>query len=706
MSYLKLLRIWLLALIVVVVGCGGHDDVDVDVPDAATDGRLDVASDRLGDSVTSDSRDGGGDVLSDVRLDTVTDARVDTTTDARIDTVADVRVDTAVDVRIDSVVDARVDTSDGRIDVAVDARIDTAADIRPDVADVRVDSRIDVTTDPDVDAGCSSDNQCGGMTPHCNTNTGNCVARVAIAVTPANTSIAAGTTQQFAATMTYSDSSTGDVTALATWASSNTPAATMSTVTPGLANGVATGSSTISAVYGGLAAGTQLTVTAAILNSIQITPSGASSPLGTTRQFRAEGTYSDNSTQDLTATATWTSSMPGFATIGAGGLATTVALGTTTITASVGPISDAVNFTVTSPTLNRIDVSPPNATIGTLTTQAYTATGVYSDNSTADLTSQAQTTWSSSDPAIAFLTGTTATGISAGTTSITATFNGVTGTAQLHVTGATLTSIDVTPATPTAQVGFNVQFRAVGHFNDNTTQDLTADVLWGSTQDMVASVSNASGSEGLATGLSVGMSNITASIAGMTGQTTLNVSNSPLTMIEVAPATASIALGTTQSFTATARFMDGTALDVTSQVSWSSSMLSVATVSNAAGTKGRATSVSAGGPLTITASLNGASGSAQLTVNPATLTGIVITPPMGTVIVGSTVGFTATGSYSDGSSQNITALVTWTSMNTTVATIDNAPGMQGVATGVAAGDATIEAAVGATTATATLHVDP
>ncbi|MET0595981.1 MAG: Ig-like domain-containing protein, partial [Polyangiaceae bacterium] len=347
-----------------------------------------------------------------------------------------------------------------------------------------------------------------------------------------------------------------------------------------------------------------------------------------------------------------------------------------------------------------------NATIGTLTTQAYTATGVYSDNSAVNLTTQPQTTWASSDPAVATLIGTTATGLSAGTTTISATFNGVTGTAQLHVTGATLTSIDVTPATPTAQVGFNVPFRAIGHVNDNTTLDLTADVLWGSTVDTVASVSNASGSEGLASGLSVGTSNITASIAGTTGQTTLTVSNSPLTMIEVSPATASIALGTTQSFGAIARFMDGTSLDVTAQVSWSSSLLSVATVSNATGTKGRATSVSAGGPVTITASFNGASGNAQLTVTPATLNSIAITPPMGTVTVGSTVGFTANGTYSDGSTQDITALVTWTSMDTNVATIDNAAGMNGIATGVAPGDTTIEAAVGTTTTTATLHVDP
>lgn len=699
MSYLRLLRIWLLALVVVLVGCGGHDDVDVEVPDAAIDRRGDVASDRVGDTVTGDSRDSGSDAPSDVRFDTLADVRIDTN-------ISDARVD--VDARVDAIAppDNRTDVVDARVDIrldVVDARVDVN-DVRVDIADSRIDTvRPDVTAEPDVRPGCSSDAQCSGMTPHCNTNTGNCVGQVAIAVTPANTSIAAGTTQQFAATMTYSDTSTGDVTALATWASSNTTVATISGAA-GLATGVAPGATTISAVYSGLAAGTQLTVTAAVLTAIQVTPSNATSPLGTTRQFRAFGTYSDGSSQDLTATANWASSVTGVAAIASGGLATTVSVGATSISATVMGVSDTVNFNVTAPTLNRIDVSPPNATIGTLTTQAYTASGVYSDNSMVDLTSQA--TWASADTAVASLTGTTATGLAAGTTTITATFNGVTGTAQLNVTGATLTSIDVTPATPSASVGFNLQFRAIGHFNNNTTQDLTADVLWNSSDPNAATVSNATGSEGLASALAPGATTISASIVGVTGQTVLTVTSSPLTMIEVNPPSASIALGTAQAFTATARFMDGSSLDVTAQVSWSSSMLGVATVSNTAGSKGLATSVSAGGPVTITASLNGANGSAQLTVNPATLLSIAVSPAMGTVTVGATVNFTAMGSYSDGSTQDITTLVTWTSLDTNVATVDNGAGTQGVATGVAAGDTTIQAALNTISATGALHVDP
>jgi hypothetical protein len=701
MSPLRLLRIWLLALVVVLIGCGGHDDVDMGDLDASGDARRDVASDRATDAL-SDNRDGGGGGRADATLDIGIDVPLDRrdAADVRLDPPIDTR--DVADTRVDIVPDRRPDTPvDTRVDVPVDIRVDILADRRVDTTDAPRDLGLDPRFD--VDAGCGSDAQCPTTAPHCNTSTGACVSRVAISVTPANPSIAAGTNQQFTATITYSDSSTGNVTALATWLSSNTPVATMNPSTPGLASGLAPGLSSISATFAGLVGGTQLTVTAATLTSIQVTPSNATSPLGTTRQFTASGTYSDNSTQDLTATATWASSVPSVATIAAGGLATAAGVGVTQLSATVGTVTGTVTFNVTAATLVSINVTPANTTIATLTSQVFVATGLYTDNSTQDLTDQA--TWASSDLAVATLNDEIATGIAAGTTTISATFNGVTGSTLLHVTGATLTAIDITPANPTAPVGFNVQLRATGRFSDNTSQDLTADVFWSSSNDANASISNASGSEGLATPLQAGTSTMSASIAGITGSTLLTISTSPLASITVAPASASIALGTTQAYTATANFMDGTNLDVTAQVSWSSSALGVATVSNAVGSKGLATSVSVG-MATVTASMSGASGNAALTVTPATLVSIAITPPNPSTPVTTPQQFTAMGTYSDSTIQNITTLVTWNSSDTGVATISTAAGSEGLATPVVAGMTTISASRDGVSATTLLTVLP
>ena len=79
-----------------------------------------------------------------------------------------------------------------------------------------------------------------------------------IAVTPANSNILSGATQQFTATGTYSDGSTQNVTSQATWASSNTGVATINA--GGLATGVSAGTTTISATLAGVVGSTTLTV--------------------------------------------------------------------------------------------------------------------------------------------------------------------------------------------------------------------------------------------------------------------------------------------------------------------------------------------------------------------------------------------------------------------------------------------------------------
>jgi hypothetical protein len=88
----------------------------------------------------------------------------------------------------------------------------------------------------------------------------------------------------------------------------------------------------------------------ATLSSITITPASPNILSGTTKQLLATGTYSNGTTQDLTTSVTWSSSDTGVATIsstaGSNGLVTSLAAGTTTITASSGSISGSTLLTV------------------------------------------------------------------------------------------------------------------------------------------------------------------------------------------------------------------------------------------------------------------------------------------------------------------------------------------------------------------------
>jgi hypothetical protein len=256
---------------------------------------------------------------------------------------------------------------------------------------------------------------------------------------------------------------------------------------------------------------------------------------------------------------------------------------------------------------------------------------------------------------------------------------------------------------PSIARGTNQQFTATGTYSDNSTQNLTDIVAWYSSTTAVATISNAAGSKGLATSVATGATTITASSGTVSGTTTLTVTPATLVSISVTPANPSIARGTSRQFTATGRYADNSTQDLTASATWSSSNAAVATVSNAAGSKGSAAALTAG-TATISAASGTISGSTTLTVTSATLASITVTPANPSVAQGATQQFTATGTYSDASTQDITAAATWSSSNTAVASVSNAAGSNGLATAVASGSATISAISGSVSGMATITV--
>ena len=123
--------------------------------------------------------------------------------------------------------------------------------------------------------------------------------------------MAKGLTEQFTATGTYTDGTTANLTTQVTWASATTSVATISTRRTGLASTLATGTTAITAALGGITSPSDtLTVTAAALTSIAVTPANPIGAKGLTEQFTATGTYTDGSTADLTTQVTWASATP------------------------------------------------------------------------------------------------------------------------------------------------------------------------------------------------------------------------------------------------------------------------------------------------------------------------------------------------------------------------------------------------------------
>jgi uncharacterized protein YjdB len=151
---------------------------------------------------------------------------------------------------------------------------------------------------------------------------------------------------------------------------------------------------------------------------------------------------------------------------------------------------------------------------------------------------------------------------------------------------------------------------ATGSYDDGSTKNISGSATWTTSDNGVATVS----STGLLTGVAVGTATITASSAAISGTTTATIQVAGLQSITLDPTGTSIKQGATQQFHATGHLQDGTTLDISDSVTWTSSNTDVATI-DASGLA-TALSVTTSSTTTITATSGSVSANTTLTVNP------------------------------------------------------------------------------------------
>jgi alpha-tubulin suppressor-like RCC1 family protein len=322
-------------------------------------------------------------------------------------------------------------------------------------------------------------------------------------------------------------------------------------------------------------------VSGASIESIALVPVSPSLPFGTSATLSAIASLNDGATFDVSSRVIWSSSNPAVASVsnspGSQGSVSALAPGSTTISV-VEPNSGVTQsevLRVTGAVLSNITVAPASALDPLGTTRQLIATGIYSDGSTVDLTQSA--TWASSAGAITVSNPPGASGLvtalAPGSATISATdaASGISGQTTLTVSAAILQSLSVTPPNASFPAGTNSAFRASGAYSDGSTLDLTNTVTW-SSSTAVASVSNAPGSSGLTTGLSVGNATIIATDPStqIAGTASANVTAPIPTSLQITPQSLQMSLRDVQALTATLSFSDGSSADATTSVSWSS----------------------------------------------------------------------------------------------------------------------------------------
>ena len=511
---------------------------------------------------------------------------------------------------------------------------------------------------------------------------------VSIAITPANQSIAKGTTLQLAATGTYADKKT-KVLDEVTWESGQPGIAAIDTT--GVATAASEGVARISATFEGVTGATSISIGKPALQSISVTPNPSSLPIGESEQLTATGTYSDGSVQDVTHTVVWTSSAS-TVTVALQGVATGAAMGVAQISAAQFEIKGTATVTVGQPALLSIAVAPNQSSLPLGESAQLSATGTFSDGTTQDLTQSA--TWTSSSPTVASLNGpgaVAAAGI--GSAQLSAAYQGVTGNASVTVSQPALLSIAVSPNPSSLPLGESEQLQAVGNFSDGSVQNLTQSATWTSTAPTIASVT----ATGSVTGKVVGAAQLSAAYQGITGVASVTVAQPALLSIAVSPNPSSLPLGETQPLQATGTYSDGSTQNLTQTATWSSSPPTIASVNTQGVVSGLAI-----GAAQLSAVYQGVTGSATVNVGKPVLLSITISPNQASLPVDESKQLQANGNFSDGSIQNLTQSVTWASSAPTIATVN----ATGTVAAVKIGTATISATSASITGSASVNVTP
>jgi hypothetical protein len=262
------------------------------------------------------------------------------------------------------------------------------------------------------------------------------------------------------------------------------------------------------------------------------------------------------------------------------------------------------------------------------------------------------------------------------------------GTATRDNNFTPLTAIEISAQNLRIANQTSTQFRAVGNFSNLFTRDITSEVIWSSGDPAVATISTSGPEIGRARAQSPGTTSIRALRAGIETELAFEVSAASADTLDISPLAPALPKGLTTDFQASGSFSDGTTQDLTFDVTWVSSTPSVATISNAAGSRGLATAVAVG-TSNLSAEFNGLSAATQLTVSAATLESIALSPLNPSILSLSGGQFTATGTFSDASSADITDQVSWGSSLPTVATVSDAGGTKGQVSTLINGTTTI-----------------
>lgn len=427
--------------------------------------------------------------------------------------------------------------------------------------------------------------------------------------------------------------------------------------------------------YQGLSASANLTISAALLTDLQITPVNPIEPLGSNGHFTATAFFSNGFSANVTRSATWSSSDSKVVSIIASGIraghASADQIGTSTIRATYGSVSQTSLAIVTDAKLVSIVITPATASVVQGMKYQFTAAGIYSDNSQQDITNLVS--WQTSDTRLASITSSgLAKGEQQGSVNVIANYQGKQAKAKLDISAPVVTRLVIMPNTAELPVGTSVDYEAIAYDSTGKKYLVSNAADWRMVDQAIAHVDNTATNGGFVTSLAVGTSQIEINFAGLTQTAVVVVTPAIMSSLTISPADTTIIDGKNQAYTATAHFTNSTSLDVTNESSWQITNPDVATLS---------TNVSslviskAPGVTNIQATYLGITAQTSLTVQEKVIDNVQIIPHVNYLDIDEQVQLRCSIIYVDLSVGDCTHEALWTVSDVSIAHIEPSGGL-------------------------------
>ncbi|MDB2387067.1 DUF1566 domain-containing protein [Shewanella sp.] len=528
-----------------------------------------------------------------------------------------------------------------------------------------------------------------------------------ITLTAPKDMIAKGQGLTLVATAIYNDKTTSDITDSVTWQVGNTKAVT--TISNGMLAGKEAGVVKIKAAKDNVISDEfTLTVTNAVITSITLSGDKYSLAHGQRVPLTAMAIYSDNTSADITKEVTWTYSDNTIVTIQPDGMLIGEKPGKVDISASKdNAISNVQTFTVTTAVIASVTLTAEQYTVANGESVKLTATAIYSNNTSSNVSQTAAWTFSKQD--IASVKNDTNssdaifTGKKLGEVDVKAFINGVDSNGiKITVTSAVLKSLTLSARDNRVAVGQTEVLTIKGAYSDNSVRILNSNLI---NNLIIGFSSNNRGQvtvdkNGVLKGKSEGDVIVKAAVGGIQSNPlgiTVTAAVIDSVKLDIAGNVTSVAKGQEPELIVTATYSDkSSGLVRETDIIWKMDTDGLAQVN-----KGKL-QVNSAGTLEIRALVDGggsnfiASNKITITTTNAVIDTLEITPsnPL-TLIVDATEQFGVKATYTDGQTAVNPLNVVWKSSNASVS-VDRSGRVEGLTSGtstiVAASDNNVQSA--------------